>query len=93
MYVNIFYFLQAIFMICEPPKTQEKLKAVIEKYVIDLTFYKPSSKFPIGWQARPGYDFIGNEICDNIIFMITIRSDQNSRYSYALDAGEWYDDI
>ncbi len=80
-------------MICEPPKTQEKLKAVIEKYVIDLTFYKPSSKFPIGWQARPGYDFIGNEICDNIIFMITIRSDQNSRYSYALDAGEWYDDI
>lgn len=106
------------FMICEPPKTQEELKAVIEKYVndnrvvrevrdriaaeypgeedkyvIDLTFYKPSSKFPIGWQARPGYDFIGNEICDNIIFVILIESDQNNQYSYTLEAGEWYDDI
>lgn len=53
-----------------------------DEYVITLTFYEPSSKFPIGWQARPDYDFTGNDISDNIIFTILLESGNNDTYTY-----------
>lgn len=72
-------------------RTKEKIKEkmpgatqnLTQYFTITLTFYRPSKKFPIGWQPYSKTVFSGGEIGENAILSMWTKMDGSEDFEYS----------